>query len=216
MSRPAEVRVRACRRPQGGRSFAIRATATRSRFYLGRDDLRAYRSKTSRRLRHLVRRQRPRHVILCTHRHSLRGLEELLPPESRWSRECAWGFGDIPACQMADAATGAVDGRRRPWGWATSRWWSRGVSPPVSDCERRGVSPPVSGCHRRAYAAPLATLLLGPHRGQAARLSTGPYRNTWSNGSIEEWMKSDRSLDVAAMTRAAEWPTRRRWRGSSS
>jgi hypothetical protein len=49
-------------------------------FLLGRDDLRSYRSKDIEDLRALVRRQ-PRTVILCTHRHSLRGLKQLLPPE---------------------------------------------------------------------------------------------------------------------------------------
>jgi hypothetical protein len=49
-------------------------------FYLGRDDLRAYRSKEIEDLRALVR-ARPRTVILCTHRHSLEGLRQLLPPD---------------------------------------------------------------------------------------------------------------------------------------
>jgi hypothetical protein len=49
-------------------------------FYLGREDLRAYRSKEIEDLRALVR-ARPRTVILCTHRHSLQGLRQLLPPE---------------------------------------------------------------------------------------------------------------------------------------
>jgi 4-amino-4-deoxy-L-arabinose transferase-like glycosyltransferase len=49
-------------------------------FYLGRADLRAYRSKEIEDLRALVR-ARPRTVILCTHRHSLQGLRQLLPPD---------------------------------------------------------------------------------------------------------------------------------------
>jgi 4-amino-4-deoxy-L-arabinose transferase-like glycosyltransferase len=49
-------------------------------FYLRRDDLRNYRSKEIEDLRTLVRRN-PRTVVLCTHRHSLKGLKELLPPE---------------------------------------------------------------------------------------------------------------------------------------
>ncbi len=49
-------------------------------FYLGRADLRAYRSKEIEDLRALVR-ARPRTVVLCTHRHSLQGLRQLLPPE---------------------------------------------------------------------------------------------------------------------------------------
>jgi hypothetical protein len=55
-------------------------------FLLGRDDLRSYRSKDIEDLRALVRRQ-PRTVILCTHRHSLRGLKQLLPPEVWVSEE---------------------------------------------------------------------------------------------------------------------------------
>jgi hypothetical protein len=49
-------------------------------FYLHRDDLRNYRSKEIEDLRTLVRKN-PRTVVLCTHRHSLKGLKELLPPE---------------------------------------------------------------------------------------------------------------------------------------
>lgn len=50
-------------------------------FFLGRDDLRAYRSKDIEDLRTLVR-QRPRTVILCTHRHAFTGLKQLLPPDT--------------------------------------------------------------------------------------------------------------------------------------
>jgi Dolichyl-phosphate-mannose-protein mannosyltransferase len=64
-------------------------------FYLRRDDLRAYRSKEIEELRTLVRTQ-PRTVVLCTHRHSLAGLRELLPPEVRIVREVRMGLADIP------------------------------------------------------------------------------------------------------------------------
>jgi 4-amino-4-deoxy-L-arabinose transferase-like glycosyltransferase len=64
-------------------------------FYLGRSDLRTYRSKEIEELRTLVR-TRPRTVILCTHRHSLAGLKELLPPEVRIAREVRLGLADIP------------------------------------------------------------------------------------------------------------------------
>jgi hypothetical protein len=64
-------------------------------FYLGRSDLRTFRSKDIEDLRTLVRTQ-PRTVILCTHRHSLEGLRELLPPEVRIVHEVRMGLGDIP------------------------------------------------------------------------------------------------------------------------
>ena len=64
-------------------------------FYLGRADLRAYRSKEIEDLRDLVR-LHPRTVILCTHRHSLAALDELLPPEVSISRSCHFGLADIP------------------------------------------------------------------------------------------------------------------------
>lgn len=64
-------------------------------FYLGRDDLQVYRSKDIEELRTLVR-TRPRTVILCTHRHSLAGLKQLLPPEVRIAAERRMGLADIP------------------------------------------------------------------------------------------------------------------------
>jgi 4-amino-4-deoxy-L-arabinose transferase-like glycosyltransferase len=64
-------------------------------FYLGRDDLRCYRSKDIEDLRALVRRL-PRTVILCTHRHSLRGLHELLPPDVAIVHEVHLGLREIP------------------------------------------------------------------------------------------------------------------------
>jgi hypothetical protein len=65
-------------------------------FYLGRTDLHNYRSKDIEDLRTLVRSQR-RTVILCTHRHSLKGLRELLPPEVRIVETVHFGLPDIPA-----------------------------------------------------------------------------------------------------------------------
>jgi hypothetical protein len=64
-------------------------------FYLDRDDLRTFRSKDIEELRTLVRIQ-PRTVILCTHRHSLEGLKQLLPPEVRIVREVRMGLTPIP------------------------------------------------------------------------------------------------------------------------
>jgi hypothetical protein len=64
-------------------------------FFLGRDDLRSYRSKSIEELRALVRLQ-PRTVILCTHRHSLQGLRQLLPPDVHIVEEARFGLQDIP------------------------------------------------------------------------------------------------------------------------
>lgn len=63
-------------------------------FYLGRDDLRSIRSKNIDDLRMLVR-LRPRTVILCTHRHSLVGLHQLLPPDVRIVEEVHYGLENI-------------------------------------------------------------------------------------------------------------------------
>ncbi|HTU21523.1 MAG TPA: glycosyltransferase family 39 protein [Gemmataceae bacterium] len=63
-------------------------------FYLGRDDLHSYRSKEIDELRALVR-LRPRTVILCTHRHSLLGLHQLLPPDVRIVEEVHYGLRNI-------------------------------------------------------------------------------------------------------------------------
>ncbi|MBI1914183.1 MAG: glycosyltransferase family 39 protein [Planctomycetes bacterium] len=64
-------------------------------YFLGRDDLHNYRSKEIEELRTLVRLQ-PRTVILCTHRHALDGLRELLPPEVRIVKTAHFGLGPIP------------------------------------------------------------------------------------------------------------------------
>jgi 4-amino-4-deoxy-L-arabinose transferase-like glycosyltransferase len=64
-------------------------------FYLGRDDLRSYRSKDIDELRKLVVAQ-PRTVILCTHRHSRQQLHQLLPPEVRIVEEVHVGLEELP------------------------------------------------------------------------------------------------------------------------
>jgi 4-amino-4-deoxy-L-arabinose transferase-like glycosyltransferase len=64
-------------------------------FTLNRDDLRNYRSKDIEELRALVR-EKPRVVILCTHRHSLQGLKQLLPPEVRVTEAVHVGLGKVP------------------------------------------------------------------------------------------------------------------------
>jgi 4-amino-4-deoxy-L-arabinose transferase-like glycosyltransferase len=63
-------------------------------FYLGRDDLHSYRSKEIEDLRYLVR-TNPRTVILCTHRHSLHALKELLPPDVRIVDTVHLGLPDL-------------------------------------------------------------------------------------------------------------------------
>src|SRR5262249_3642920 len=64
-------------------------------FFLDRTDLKNYRSKDIEELRYLVRTQ-PRTVILCTHRHSLEGLRELLPPEVRIVETHHFGLPPVP------------------------------------------------------------------------------------------------------------------------
>jgi 4-amino-4-deoxy-L-arabinose transferase-like glycosyltransferase len=64
-------------------------------FYLGRCDVRSYRSKEIEDLRDLVRCQ-PRVVVLCTHRNSFEGLEQLLPPEVKVVEHLSMGLPDIP------------------------------------------------------------------------------------------------------------------------
>jgi hypothetical protein len=64
-------------------------------FYLRRDDLRVYRSKEIEELRTLVRTE-PRTVILCTHRHSLQGLRQLLPRDVQIVDVVHFGLKDLP------------------------------------------------------------------------------------------------------------------------
>jgi 4-amino-4-deoxy-L-arabinose transferase-like glycosyltransferase len=87
-------------------------------FFLGRDDLHAYRSKDIEDLRTLVRR-RPRTVILCTHRHAFDGLRQLLPPETPIYERVNYKLRPIPgvpggamsllAWLMGDTALGLSD-----------------------------------------------------------------------------------------------------------
>jgi 4-amino-4-deoxy-L-arabinose transferase-like glycosyltransferase len=93
MSRPAEV-LALCTDPATP-VVCYPRNCDSVAFYLGRADLRTFRSKDIEELRYLVRVQ-PRTVVLCTHRHSLEGLKQLLPPEVRLVREVRMGLGDIP------------------------------------------------------------------------------------------------------------------------
>jgi hypothetical protein len=104
MNRPEEVR-RLC----GDRSAPVACYPRECdsvAFYLGRDDLHAYRSKEIEDLRTLVRRN-ARTVILCTHRHSLHDLRELLPPEVQIGETVHVGLTDLlwaPASMQKDVA----------------------------------------------------------------------------------------------------------------
>jgi 4-amino-4-deoxy-L-arabinose transferase-like glycosyltransferase len=60
-------------------------------FYVGRADLRSYRSKETPQLVHFMLGQ-PRTVVLCTHFHSLEHLRTLLPPQLRLSRPTQVGL----------------------------------------------------------------------------------------------------------------------------
>jgi 4-amino-4-deoxy-L-arabinose transferase-like glycosyltransferase len=128
-------------------------------FYLGRDDLRSYRSKSIEELRTLVRIQ-PRTVILCTHRHSLQGLHQLLPPDVRIVEEVRFGLADIPGVPprlmkvlvqlMGETALGLCDMAVVEPGWrhpglpavSQARWGGAGTlaqqtNVPIGDPENR-------------------------------------------------------------------------------
>ncbi len=71
-------------------------------FYVGRDDLQSFRSKQTHLLVYFLQ-QRPRTVILFTHRHSLQGLKQALPPELHLVDEKHFGLGDLPGVPEAVA-----------------------------------------------------------------------------------------------------------------
>lgn len=116
MSRPAEV-LALCGDPTAS-VVCYPRNCDSIAFYLGRSDLQTFRSKDIEELRTLVRVQ-PRTVILCTHRHSLQGLKQLLPPEVRIVNERRMGLEDIPgvppwlmkplAKAMGETALGLAD-----------------------------------------------------------------------------------------------------------
>jgi hypothetical protein len=64
-------------------------------FYVARDDLRSFRSKET----HLLiadMQQRPRTILLLTHRHSLQGLRYALPPDLQVVDVKHLGLSDLP------------------------------------------------------------------------------------------------------------------------
>jgi hypothetical protein len=81
-------------------------------FYLGRDDLKNYRSKQTPALIAFLQEQ-PRTILLCTHRHSLKTLRPVLPPDLEVTREenlfGSAPFGPGGECQMA-----VVEQRQEP------------------------------------------------------------------------------------------------------
>jgi hypothetical protein len=60
-------------------------------FYLDRDNLLCYRSKETHLLIHKLR-EHPRCVVLCTHRHTLVGLRQALPPDLHIVKETNLGL----------------------------------------------------------------------------------------------------------------------------
>jgi hypothetical protein len=64
-------------------------------FYAGREDLRTFRSKQTHLLVYDLQ-QRPRTVLLLTHRHSLQALRHALPPELQVTGEKHLGLGELP------------------------------------------------------------------------------------------------------------------------
>ena len=107
-------------------------------FALGRDDLRTFRSKEIDALRTLVR-QQPRTVILCTHRHSLRGLHQLLPPDVQIVQEAHFGLQPIAGVPprlmkllvklMGETALGLCDIAIVEPGWKHPEWPPRDIIP---------------------------------------------------------------------------------------
>jgi hypothetical protein len=69
-------------------------------FYLGRNDIRSFRSKEVDALRAALR-ANPRTIVVCTHRHSLHGLRQAMPPELWLHDETHCGLGDIPGIPAA-------------------------------------------------------------------------------------------------------------------
>ncbi len=64
-------------------------------FYLGRSDLRSVRGKEVDELRAALL-SRPRTVVLCTHRHTLTGLRQTLPPELAVTETVHFGLPPVP------------------------------------------------------------------------------------------------------------------------
>jgi 4-amino-4-deoxy-L-arabinose transferase-like glycosyltransferase len=81
-------------------------------FYLGRDDLKNYRSKQTPALITFLQ-DRPRTVVLFTHRHSLKALRPVLPPELKITREAPL-FGSAKFGPAGDCYLAVIERRRHP------------------------------------------------------------------------------------------------------
>ena len=69
-------------------------------FYVGRDDLRTFRSKQTHLLVYDLQ-QRPRTVLLLAHRHSLQALRHALPADLEIVGEKHLGLGELPGVPSA-------------------------------------------------------------------------------------------------------------------
>jgi hypothetical protein len=98
--------ARQCRDPETP-VLCYPRTAHSVAFYLDRADLRTYRSKEIAQLLQELR-ARPRTVVLCTHRHSLRALRQFLPADLRVTEETHFGLR-LPA--LTDALAKQINQR---------------------------------------------------------------------------------------------------------
>jgi hypothetical protein len=69
-------------------------------FYIARDDLRTYRSKQTHLLVYFMQ-QRPKTILLLTHRHSLEGLRQALTSDLEITQVQHFGLGNIPGLSEA-------------------------------------------------------------------------------------------------------------------
>jgi hypothetical protein len=69
-------------------------------FYTARDDLRTYRSKETHLLVYFMQ-QRPKTILLLTHRHSLQGLRQALTSDLEITHVLHFGLGNIPGLSEA-------------------------------------------------------------------------------------------------------------------
>ena len=69
-------------------------------FYIARDDLRTYRSKQTHLLVYFMQ-QRPKTILLLTHRHSLQGLRQALTSDLEITHVEHFGLGNIPGLSEA-------------------------------------------------------------------------------------------------------------------
>ena len=87
-------------------------------FYLGRDDVRSFREKEMAQLLDALH-DRPRTVVLCTHRHTLTGLRAALPADLRVVREVHFGLSEGLTEKVRTAMGETVSGIERRRGHRT-------------------------------------------------------------------------------------------------